>query len=183
MLAAKALAAWRPRPPRLAAVFALALAETLIVPIPMPAWAQVVDTRKPPPPVYEWLAAQPGEPVVAELPMLDIYGIFTHPAYHESIYLVHPRRGTGSRWPTATPGIEPTPYVALRNAARQFPSADALAALRARGVRYVILHRGGYGPNQWARIERDLPASPRELREVARFGSDTVYALEPAPDP
>jgi hypothetical protein len=183
MLAAKALTWWQPPRGVMALVAAGALAETLIVPIPMPAWAQVVDTRKPPPAVYEWLAAQPGQPVVAELPMLDIDGIFEHPAYHESIYLVQSTRGHWKPLVNGYAGIEPTPYVALRNAVARFPSAEALLALRARDVRYVILHRGGYGPNKWARIERDLPAFASELREVARFDGDTVFALEPAAGP
>jgi hypothetical protein len=183
MLAAKALTAWRPRGAAMAIAALATIAETLIVPIPMPGWAQVVDTRKPPPPVYQWLAAQPGEPVVAELPMLDIKGIFEHPAHHESIYLVHSTRGHWKPLVNGYAGIEPTPYVALRNAVRSFPSAPALAALRAHGVRYVILHRAGYGPNKWARIERDLPLFASELSEVARFPGDTVYALEPAADP
>jgi len=184
MLAAKALTAWRPRPVILGAVAALAILETVIAPIPMPGWAQVVDTRRPAPPVYDWLAAQP-EAVVAELPMLDIRGIFEHPAYHESIYLVQSTRGHWKTLANGYAGIEPTPYVALRNAVRTFPSAPALAALRAHGVHLVILHRGGYGPNKWARIERDLPAFAGELREVARFddGGDRVFALEPAAVP
>jgi len=182
MLAAKALTAWRPRPVILGAVAALAILETAIAPIPMPGWAQVVDTRRPPPPVYDWLAAQP-EAVVAELPMLDIRGIFEHPAYHESIYLVQSTRGHWKTLANGYAGIEPTPYVVLRNAVRTFPSAIALDTLRGHGVRYVILHRGGYGPNKWARIERDLPAFAGELREVARFddGADRVFALEPPP--
>jgi len=182
MLAAKALTAWRPRPVVLGAVAALAILETVIAPIPMPGWAQVVDTRRPPPPVYDWLAAQP-EAVVAELPMLDIRGIFEHPAYHESIYLVQSTRGHWKTLANGYAGIEPTPYVVLRNAVRTFPSAIALDTLRGHGVRYVILHRGGYGPNKWARIERDLPAFAGELREVARFddGADRVFALEPPP--
>ena len=182
MLAAKALTAWRPRPVILGAVAALAILETVIAPIPMPGWAQVVDTRRPPPPVYDWLAAQP-EAVVAELPMLDIRGIFEHPAYHESIYLVQSTRGHWKTLANGYAGIEPTPYVVLRNAVRTFPSAIALDTLRGHGVRYVILHRGGYGPNKWARIERDLPAFAGDLREVARFddGADRVFALEPPP--
>jgi len=182
MLAAKALTAWRPRPVILGAVAALAILETVIAPIPMPGWAQVVDTRRPPPPVYDWLAAQP-EAVVAELPMLDIRGIFEHPAYHESIYLVQSTRGHWKTLANGYAGIEPTPYVVLRNAVRSFPSAIALDTLRGHGVRYVILHRGGYGPNKWARIERDLPAFAGDLREVARFddGADRVFALEPPP--
>ena len=78
-------------------------------------------------------------------------------------------------------GIEPTPYVALRNAVRQFPSAPALAALRVHEVRYVIVHRGGFGPNKWERIARDLPAftegdSPR-LRPVAELDGDRVLEI------
>jgi hypothetical protein len=180
LLAAKALSRWRPGMPRLAAITTLALVETLIVPIPMPAWAQVVDSRRPAPDVYRWLAEQPGAPVVVELPILDIYGIFQRPAYHESIYLIHQTR----HWKpllNGYAGIEPEPYLDLRRRARRFPSADALAAFRERGVRYVILHRGGYGPNQWARIERDLIWFADDLEEVARFGGDTVFALRPAP--
>jgi hypothetical protein len=182
MLAAKALTAWRPRPFIMGAMAVLAILETVIAPIPMPGWAQVVDTRRPPPPVYAWLAAQPGAVVVAELPMLDIRGIFEHPAHHESIYLVQSTRGHWKTLANGYAGIEPTPYVALRNAVRTFPSAIALDALRAHQVRYVILHRGGYGPNKWARIERDLPGFAGELREVARFddGADRVFALEPS---
>lgn len=176
VLAAKGLGSWRDRPARVASVGVLAVLETLILPIPMPEWSQVVDSRKPPPPVYAWLAAQPGEPVVVELPVQDIDGITEHPGYHESIYLVRQTR----HWkPLANgyAGIEPVPYVEMRNKAARFPSAESLQVFRDRGVRYLILHRGGYGPNKWARIERDLPGFARELREVARFDGDTVFEL------
>jgi len=76
-------------------------------------------------------------------------------------------------------GIEPAPYLELREAVRRFPSEAALQALRARGVRFVLLHRGGYGPLKWARIERDLPRFAGALREVVRFDGDTVYELTP----
>jgi len=181
MLAARVLTVWRPRPPWMALAAMAAIGETLIVPIPMPAWAQVVDTRRPPPAVYQWLAEQPGEPVVAELPMLDVNGIFTHPAYHESIYLVQSARGHWKPLANGFAGVEPASYLALRDAVRRFPSAESLDALRARGVRFVIVHGSGYGPNKWARIVRDLPSFASDLREVARFDRDVVYALEPPP--
>jgi hypothetical protein len=76
-------------------------------------------------------------------------------------------------------GIEPQPYQELREAVRRFPSAAAIDALRRRDVRFVVLHRGGYGPLKWARIERDLPLFAQDLREAARFGGDTVYELTP----
>jgi hypothetical protein len=179
MLAAKAVGVLRLRGVALVAVSALALAETVIAPIPAPAWADVVDTRRPAPPVYAWLAAQPGEPVVVELPIQDIRGIFERPAYHESIYLVRQTR----HWkPLANgyAGIEPAPYVELRDKARRFPSEESLGAFRERGVRYVIVHRDGYGPNKWERIQRELPAAAGALREVARFGGDLVFELQPS---
>ena len=77
-------------------------------------------------------------------------------------------------------GIEPPPYVRLREAARSFPSDEALAAFAEKGVRYVVLHRAGYGPNKSARIERDLPRFGARLLEVARFDDgDVVYELQP----
>jgi hypothetical protein len=176
MLAAKAWTRWRDRPARVLLVGAAALAETVIAPIPMPGWAQVVDTRRPPPAVYPWLASQPGEPVVAELPMEGIEGIVARSGFHESIYLVY----STLHWKPLVngyAGIEPPPYLELRAAVRRFPSEAALDALRRRDVRYVVVHRGGYGPLKWARIERDLPLFSGALREAARFDGDVVYEL------
>jgi hypothetical protein len=176
MLAAKAWTRWRGRPARLLLIGAAALAETVIAPIPMPGWAQVVDSRRPPPPVYAWLAAQPDEPVVAELPMEGIEGIVARAGFHESIYLVY----STLHWKPLVngyAGIEPPPYLELREAVRHFPSEAALDALRRRDVRYVVVHRGGYGPFKWARIERDLPLFSGALREVTRFDGDVVYEL------
>ena len=72
----------------------------------------------------------------------------------------------------------------MRALARGFPSEDLLASLRASGVRYVVLHRGGYGPNQWARIEQSLPrftgGTDGALREVAFFSGDTVFEVNPS---
>ena len=178
MLAALAWTRWRLRGARLAVVAAAAVAETVIAPIPLPGWAQVVDSRQPPPPVYAWIAAQPGDPVVAELPMQGIEGIVTRPAFHESIYLVRSTRHW-KRLVNGYAGIEPPPYLELREAVRRFPSEAALDALRRRGVRFVVLHRGGYGPLKWERIERDLPLFAGRLREAARFDGDTVYELMP----
>jgi hypothetical protein len=182
VLAARALESWRPSRGVLAGIAVLAMAETAIVPVPMAEWTQVVDTRRPPPPVYEWLASQPPGTPLVELPMLDLWGIYRRPAFHESVYMV---RSTGhwQRLVNGYAGIEPRRYQALREEARGFPSAVFLESLRGLGTRYVVLHRDGYGPNQWPRIERALPAFAGELREVARFGGDTVYEIGPPPVP
>jgi hypothetical protein len=176
MLAAKGLGRLRLGPAALTAIGGIALAETVIAPIPMPAWAQVVDSRRPTLPVYAWLAAQPDDPVVVELPMQDIHGLTEHPAYHESIYLVHSTRHW-RRLVNGYAGIEPAPYVDVRQKAKRFPSGLALDAFRERGVRYVILHRGGYGPNRWDHIQRDLPLFADRLAPVGEFDGDTVFEL------
>ena len=177
MLAARGLRTLGPRPLVMAGVAAAALAETWIAPIPMPGWSQVVDTRLPPPPAYLWLARQPGGTVVVELPMQEISGIVERPAQHESVYLV---RQTHHWQPLLNgyAGIEPPSYVTVRDRARRFPSAESLDAFAQAGARYVIVHRAGFGPNKWARIERDLPAFADRLVEAARFDDgDVVYEL------
>jgi hypothetical protein len=176
LLGARALQMLALRPWAAGALAVAALAETLIVPIPMPEWTKIIDTRKEPPPVYRWLAAQPGEPAIVHLPMLDVYGLERRPKYHESVYMVY----STLHWkPLANgyAGIEPAAYVRLRNLARGFPSQEFVDALRAAGVRYVVLHRGGYGPVQWPRIEAGLPAFAGQLRAVAQLHEDTVFEV------
>ena len=178
MLAALALARLRLRPPVLAGVVFLAMAETLIVPIPMPRWSQLVDTRKDAPPVYRWLAEQPGRDAIVELPMLDVYGLERKPAFHESVYMVY----STLHWKPLVngyAGIEPRRYVQIRELSLRFPAPEFLAAVRATGARYVIVHRKGYGPLQWQRLSAGLPAALESgaLREVGTFGNDLVYEV------
>jgi hypothetical protein len=180
MLAALALTRLRPRPVLVGAVGLLGMVETLVAPIPIPPWSKLVDTRKDPPAVYRWLAEQPGRDAIVELPMLDDYGLERRPAFHESVYMVY----STLHWKPLVngyAGIEPRPHARLRELARSFPSRESLDALRAVGTRYVIVHRKGYGPFQWERLQKGLPqALAGPLREVETFGPDLVYELQPA---
>ncbi len=177
MLAALALETLRPRRVVLAGLGLAALAETLIVPIPMPEWSKVIDTRREPPPVYRWLAAQPGRDAVVHLPMLDVSGLERRPAFHESVYMVY----STLHWKPLVngyAGIEPRAYVQLRETLRSFPAEPSLAALRAVGTRYVVVHRKGFGPLQWERLQSGMPAAlAASLRETAVLGDDVVYEL------
>jgi hypothetical protein len=181
MLAVMALKLLRPQPAALAALAAIGLAETLIVPIPMPEWSKIIDTTRDPPRVYRWLAAQPGRMVVAHLPMLDVHGLERRPAFHESIYMVY----STHHWKPLVngyAGVEPRHYVSIRNRMWSFPSEEFLDALREVGTRYIVVHRGGYGPNQWARLQQGMPrALEGSLREVTSLDGDTVYELRPRP--
>jgi hypothetical protein len=181
ILAALALTRIKPRAYVVTGLFVLALAETWMVPIPMPEWTKIIDSRREPPAVYKWLAAQPGRDPIVHLPMLDVYGLERRPAYHESVYMVY----STHHWKPLVngyAGIEPASYQRIRALAHGFPTEELLTSLRASGVRYVVLHRGGYGPNQWARIEESLPRfTGGPLREVAFFAGDTVFELQPSP--
>jgi hypothetical protein len=153
----------------------LALAETLIVPVPLARWARVIDSTQPAPPVYRWLAQQPPVAIV-ELPLLTGDSLFERPAYHESIYMV---RSTlhWQRLVNGHIGMEPQRYARLRALLRQFPSRASLDELRAAGVRYAIVHARGFGPNQWRRFHERLPDFAAELPLAARFDDDWVFDL------
>jgi hypothetical protein len=177
LLAARALGRLRLRPPAAALVSVLALAETVIAPIPSPRWIQAIDSREAVPPVYRWLAAQPGDFAIAELPMVDHGLAFVRPAHHDSIYMVRSTHHW-KRLLNGYAGLEPPQYVQLQEKAKRFPSDEALDAFLERGARYVVVHSRGFGPNHTARIRRMLPAVEQaRLRRVAEFENDVVFEL------
>ena len=178
LLSAMMLTRWQARTRVVALVAALVLAEAAIVPIELPAWAQVVDTAKDPPAVYPWLAGRGTDVPVLELPMMEDDGLFRRPACDESIYMV---RSTlhWQRLANGYAGGEPETHKVLRGLAKRFPSAESLQAIRQLGVRYVVVHEACLGPNQRARMDRDRPAFATALPEVARFGEDVVLEVRP----
>jgi hypothetical protein len=177
VLAGRALEALRLSRVALLGLAALGLLESLVVPIPLAGWAQVVDSRQPVPPVYAWLAEQPPGQVVVELPLLGNEALTQRPAFHESIYMLRSTQHW-QRLVNGYLGAEPKGYAALRESLKRFPQPDVLDDLRRLGVRYAVVHRAGFGPNQWARLEPALAAATR-LRRVAAFGDDQVFELQP----
>ena len=172
-LAGLGLESLRPRRALLGCITAAALLETLIVPIPE--WVRVIDSSRPPPAVYSWLASQPGDFAIVELPLLPADGRFMRPAFEETVYMV---RSTlhWKRLVNGDAGMEPACHRRATEACDRFPSAECVALLRELGVRYAILHSGGYGPNKRARLERELPAFASSLRPVQDL--DGVVVLE-----
>lgn len=178
VLAAKSMSRWQGSPARLLLIFVLGMAETIIAPIPLASWAQVVDTRKPPPRVYEWLRAQPGELAIVELPIVPNDGYFRRPESDESIYMV---RSTlhWKRLVNGYAGVEPETYRRARELAQRFPSQAFVDLMRELDVKYVLLHHRGFGPNKWARLLRDMPLFETALRPVLKLPEDTVYEVVP----
>jgi hypothetical protein len=161
-------------------VAGLALLETLIVPVPE--WVTVIDSSLPPPAVYTWLAALPGDFPIVELPIMPSDGRFRRPGFEETVYMVRSTHHW-KRLVNGNAGLEPAGYRHIRELCRRFPSRESIEALREVGVRYILLHWGGQGPNRRARIERDLPAFGGCLREVTRLGDVSVYTIVGPPPP
>jgi hypothetical protein len=175
VLLGKAIARWEARPLLVAVVGLLAVGEGAMRPGAVLGGKPVIDTAQAPPGVYRWLAQQPGEFAVAELPMQTLGE--GKPAFHESVYMVYSTLHW-KRLLNGFAGIEPAQYAALRESLADFPAPEAVAALRARGARYVVLHRGGYGPHKWARMARELEGAPALFLALEQDG-DSVYEIAP----
>ena len=73
----------------------------------------------------------------------------------------------------------------FRDTAPSFPAVESLAVMREAGVRYVVVHLRGYGPNQREQLLQRVAESKRDLHEIVRFESgpranvdtDIVYEL------
>jgi hypothetical protein len=178
VLAARALDRLRSRPRLAVAIFGLAMLEATFAPVPFAEWAQVVDTSKPLPAVYQWLREQPGEFAIVELPMKPDDGYFRQPAFDESIYMVW-STWHWKRLVNGYAGLDPPHHRKAFQLAQRFPSDAFLEHVRGLGTRYVVLHHRGFGPNKTARLERELPRFADQLRPVARFPEDTVFELMP----
>jgi len=158
-----------------AALIGLALLEATVAPLNVVAAERCLRASDPTPPVYQWLAAQPGTDAVIELPILANDGLFPRPRFDDSVYLL---RSTTHWKPLVNgyAGTEPAPYRDARDVMRDFPSEASIALLRSMKVRYVLVHLRGFGPNRRQAIEERLPGFAAQIRLSARFHDD--LALE-----
>jgi hypothetical protein len=130
-----------------------------------PMYLERVETR--PGGVYRWLLAQPSG-VVAEFPMPISGNKPIDPGLYESRFAYN----STFHWRPLVNGYSgfwPSSYVELLRAAKDFPSDDALEALSAKGVEYLILHERFYGPEGYRRATRALD-SRQDLTGFGPFG-------------
>jgi hypothetical protein len=140
---------------------ALVLLESFSVPLPL---VQV----PPPAPVYRWLAAQPGKPVILELPM----PVKNEDRWKETAYVY----ASIFHWKPLVNGYSgyfPPSYFSLCEVMQRFPDPSSLEAINKFRVTYVLWHSAQYDSLQKARIITQL-ASTKELISVVRFGEDWV---------
>lgn len=157
-----------------AGAMGLAIAETFRAPIAMVDYPSARDL----PPVYAWLARQPGDGAVLELP---IPARESDEAERDAVRQIHSLVHGKPRLDGVS-GYSPPDHEAFRELMQRFPSPAAIAAAKARGARLVIVRFGEIDPANAAFLNAALAHAP-ELEPVARFGSDAVYGWRAsAPD-
>jgi hypothetical protein len=121
------------------------------------------------PPVYRWLAEQPDEGPILELPILMDVGSTEAPRlYYSTVHWKRMVNGYG--------GFFPPTYAYFLFFDREFPAQpyDWIVGL---GIRYVVLHRWQYSPNELQAIDAGLADFSGLLNLVADFEIDQVYEV------
>lgn len=133
-------------------------------------------TRESAPPVYRWLAAQPNA-VVLELPFVipdhpDRYGMLGD--LYQFYALYHGRPVVNG-----SANVVPKGYKALYYELRDGPTPRALAIMQGLGVTHLVVHYDELGGEVADRTRALLDGGTKQVRDVARFDTDTVYQLAP----
>jgi hypothetical protein len=161
---------WRARR-RVAALVALALLALLEVwAVPLPFYG----ASDLPGDVDRWLARAPSPGPVLILPLIS-----EPDAWGEAARLV----GSTAHWRPLVNGYAsyyPPGYWDTVERLNAFPAPEAVAHLRALGVRYVVVQLDQLRDDARARVEAVLPALPPGLTRVATFDETVVLEVRPA---
>ncbi len=133
------------------------------------------------PEVYRWLADQPDDAIVAELPFRPLwtdepmeqqlmhpypetkdnngYALETYRVYFSYFHRKRILNGYSSYFPQV--------YQDHAAMLADFPTADAIGKLQKKGVRYIVVHESQF----------TSPVRPPNLKKVAQFGTDYVYEV------
>ena len=126
------------------------------------------------PPVYQWLATQPGEFGVLELPIHEGEDIT-----RESIYMYN----STAHWKHLANGFSgwwPNDYWVLVGRMRYFPTVGILRFIqRDVPVRLIIIHYDKFPERQREKLRHDMNRYRDRMPIRARFGDDVVYELLP----
>ena len=126
------------------------------------------------PPLYKWLALQP-RGVVAEFPMPlpgQLPGQEFRYLYMSTFHWMPLINGYS--------GYYPQSYIRRLDALNKFPDRESIQQLRKDGVRYVIVHSGGYSPKEREEIIQGLVLN-HGLAHLGDYedgwGEGTVFGL------
>lgn len=181
---------------RLAALASIALGVLLLlsdlvaIPIPLERVDRSAEIAAP----YEWLATQPAGPVM-EFPAESI---FADPAAAS----VRRHVGLSMYWSTrhwqplvnGSSGFIPRGYSDLIEAFMgEIPRPDggatgrishvnarSAALLRQLGVRYLLIHRSQYRPEDWPAVRAALATAEWAIEPIGEIGEAAVYRVKPA---
>jgi len=149
-----------------------------------PGYALAVDQ---PPEVYQWLAKEPADTMVAEYPMMrwEEAAFYTYPFWQR----IHKKKLVNGASP------ENAKAWAFFEKVKNLEDPQTPALLKAAGVKYVIIHKNMYaeGPIP-APIKRYYPAAvskmvynngivpsiPYSMKLLKTFGTDMVFTLDEA---
>lgn len=146
------------------------LVENGIAPIPL----QTVPSGDQVAPVYRWLAAQPPNSPVAELPVGGKQQLERNLGLYQYLSSFH--------WqPILTSAFfsyYPDDYGTLLGFLSDFPSPNSVALLREFDVRYVIVHSSRLSEQERANVEMKL--EQQGMTPIQKFGTDWVFEITPA---
>jgi hypothetical protein len=124
------------------------------------------------PPVYGWLANQPGDFGVLELPIEEDITKEAIRMYYSTAHWKHLANGFSGWWPND--------YWVLVGRMRHFPTFRILRFLETEvPVRYIIIHYDLYPAGRRERLRRDMVRYRDRMPIRARYGTDAVYELLP----
>lgn len=134
--------------------------------------ARILPPAPPIPPVYQWLATQPGDFGVLELPIHEDITRESMRMYYSTAHFKDLANGFSGWWPND--------YWVLVGRMRYFPTSGILRFLeRDVPVSLILIHYDEYSERQRAKLRHDMQRYHERMPIRAQFGQDVVYELLP----
>lgn len=168
----KRLLSWLPRPGRIACCLllpALLLAEYFSLPLP----SAPIRTGNDIPPLYRWLAGEPGDFALVELPIPP-----PGPrAYVSEVMRTYYSCYHWKKLVNGYSGYAPPLYTEINRRWRKEPLADFVRDMKALGVRYVVLHRDAFSRRKRGKMDAQLAGLSELVMPGMSFGEARVYEV------
>ena len=127
------------------------------------------------PAIDRWLDTQPKPFAIAEVPLADPHRLGAWERRHTT-YMLHAM----AHWQKTVEGYSgwrPAEHEALYSKLTAFPDEPSVQALKALGVRYVVVHADLYDAGEWPRIEERIARLDAFLKLEHVEGDGRVYSI------
>jgi len=125
------------------------------------------------PPVYAWLAQEPGSDPVLELPMPRIVQEESGTHARRQVWVLYHKKPRLD----GVSGFVSKSYEQFRLQMAEFPAPETIRLAAAKGARTLIVHYGDYPPELREKLRHQVSSAP-ELKEEASFDLDVVYKIQ-----